>query len=80
MGIRVRKFDQMCRQFLEQHPNGIIVSLGSGVDYRFGRIDNNQCYFVDLDFPEVLEFRKLNHSDINAEYIDWTIRFGLFVD
>ncbi|NHJ01816.1 MAG: class I SAM-dependent methyltransferase [Candidatus Heimdallarchaeota archaeon] len=59
MGIRVRKFDEMCRQFLEQHPNGIIVSLGSGIDYRFGRIDNNQCYFVDLDFPEVLEFRKL---------------------
>ncbi|MFX1548563.1 MAG: class I SAM-dependent methyltransferase, partial [Promethearchaeota archaeon] len=59
MGIRVRKFDQMCRQFIEKHPNGIIVSLGSGIDYRFGRIDNNRCYFVDLDFPEVLEFRKL---------------------
>ncbi|MFX0086135.1 MAG: class I SAM-dependent methyltransferase [Candidatus Hodarchaeota archaeon] len=59
MGIRARKFDQMCRQFIEQHPNGIIVSLGSGIDYRFGRIDNNRCYFVDLDFPEVLDFRKL---------------------
>jgi len=59
MGIRVKKFDQMCRQFLEQHPNGIIVSLGSGLDYRFGRIDNNQCYFVDIDFPEVLKFKKL---------------------
>ncbi len=59
MAIRVRKFDQMCRQFIKQHPNGIIVSLGSGVDNRFGRIDNNQCYFVDLDFPEVLEFKKV---------------------
>jgi O-methyltransferase involved in polyketide biosynthesis len=59
MAIRVRKFDQMCRQFIEQHPNGIIVSLGSGVDNRFGRIDNNQCYFVDIDFPEVLEFKKI---------------------
>ncbi|MFX1315267.1 MAG: class I SAM-dependent methyltransferase [Promethearchaeota archaeon] len=58
MGIRVRKFDQMCRQFIEQHPNGIIVSLGSGVDNRFGRIDNKQCYFVDLDFPDVIEFKK----------------------
>ncbi|MFH0760997.1 MAG: class I SAM-dependent methyltransferase [Bacteroidota bacterium] len=59
MGIRVRKFDQMCLQFLERHPNGIIVSLGSGLDYRFGRINNNQYYFVDIDFPEVLEFKKL---------------------
>jgi O-methyltransferase involved in polyketide biosynthesis len=58
MAIRVRKFDQMCRQFIEQHPNGIIVSLGSGVDNRFGRIDNNQCYFVDIDFPEVIKFKK----------------------
>lgn len=57
--IQVRKFDQMCRQFLEQHPNGIIVSLGSGLDYRLGRIDNNQCYFVDLDLPDVLEFKKV---------------------
>ncbi len=58
MGIRTRKFDQMCRQFLKQNPKGIIVSLGSGLDYRFGRIDNGHCYFVDLDFPEMLEFRK----------------------
>ncbi len=58
MAVRVRKFDQMCRHFLEQHPNGIIVSLGSGLDHRLGRIDNNQCYFVDIDFPEVLEFKK----------------------
>ena len=48
----------MCKQFLEQHPDGIIVSLGSGVDNRFGRIDNSRCYFVDLDFPEVIEFKK----------------------
>jgi len=58
MGIRARKFDQMCRQFLEQNPKGIIVSLGSGLDYRFGRIDNGHCYFVDLDLPGILEFRK----------------------
>ncbi len=59
MAVRVRKFDQMCRQFLEQHPDGIIVSLGSGIDNRFARIDNNLCAFVDIDFPEVLEFKKI---------------------
>ncbi len=58
IGVRVRKFDQMCRQFLERHPNGIIVSLGSGIDNRFERVDNNQCSFVDLDFPEVIKFKK----------------------
>jgi len=58
MAIRVRKFDRMCKQFLEHHPGGIIVSLGSGIDNRFGRIDNNECYFADIDFPKVIEFKK----------------------
>lgn len=59
IGIRGRKFDQMCRDFLTHNPNGIIIGLGSGLDYRFGRIDNGQCYYVDLDLPDVLEFKKL---------------------
>lgn len=58
MAVRVRKFDEMCRQFLDRSPDGIIVNMGSGLDNRFGRIDNNQCYFVDLDFPEVIAFKK----------------------
>ncbi len=58
MGIRVRKFDNMCRQFLDKNPEGIIVSIGSGLDYRFGRIDNGRCCYVDLDFAEIIEFRK----------------------
>lgn len=59
MAVRARKFDQICRGFLENHPNGIIVSLGAGLDNRFRRIDNNRCHFVDLDFPEVIEFKQL---------------------
>ncbi len=49
--VRVRKFDRMCQQFLSASPNGIIISLGSGIDHRFGRIDNGTCTFIDLDFP-----------------------------
>jgi O-methyltransferase involved in polyketide biosynthesis len=56
--IRVRKYDRMCQEFINQHPKGIIVSLGAGLDYRFGRIDNGQFTFIDVEFPEVLEFKK----------------------
>lgn len=56
--IRIRKFDRMCQQFLSNHPKGIVVSLGAGVDYRFGRIDNGQFTFIEIDFPEVCEFKK----------------------
>jgi methyltransferase (TIGR00027 family) len=56
--VRVRKFDQICLHFLRQSPAGIIVSLGAGLDYRFGRIDNGQCTLIELDLPDVLEFKK----------------------
>jgi len=57
--VRVRKYDQMCRQFLNLHPNGIIVSLGSGLDHRFGRIDNGTCILVEIDLPEVIAFKRM---------------------
>ena len=57
--VRVRKYDQMCRQFLSVHPNGIIVSLGSGLDHRFGRIDNETCSLVEIDLPEVIAFKRM---------------------
>jgi O-methyltransferase involved in polyketide biosynthesis len=56
--IRGRKFDQMCSEFLAQNPNGIIACLGAGLDYRFGRIDNGKCTVVEVEFPEVLDFKK----------------------
>lgn len=56
--IRGRKFDKMCMQFLSENPSGIVVSLGAGLDYRLGRIDNGKCTMVDIDFPEVSLFKK----------------------
>lgn len=56
--IRVRKMDQMCKEFLKDHPKGVVVSLGSGLDYRFARIDNGQFTLVELDLSEVFDFKK----------------------
>ena len=55
--VRGRKFDRMCLSFLEKHRDGIIVSLGAGLDYRFVRIDNSACRFVEIDLPEVISFK-----------------------
>ena len=55
--IRARKFDRMCTDFLGKHPKGIVVSLGAGLDNRFLRIDNGQCLFIELDLPEVIDFK-----------------------
>jgi O-methyltransferase involved in polyketide biosynthesis len=56
--LRVREFDRQARAFLAEHPDGVIVDLGCGLDTRFERIDNGQAKWYGLDLPEVIALRK----------------------
>ncbi len=56
--LRIREFDRLARAFLAEHPEGVIVDLGCGLDTRFERIDNGQAAWCGLDLPEVIELRK----------------------
>ena len=58
MLLRMREFDRMARAFLAEHPDGVIVDLGCGLDTRFERIDNGRVEWCGLDLPEVIELRK----------------------
>ncbi len=56
--LRIREFDRLARAFLAEHPSGVIVDLGCGLDTRFERLDNGQVEWYGLDLPEVIELRK----------------------
>lgn len=56
--LRMREFDRRARAFLAEHPAGVIVDLGCGLDTRFERVDNGQVAWYGLDLPEVIEMRK----------------------
>ncbi len=56
--LRMREFDRLALAFLAEHPTGVIVDLGCGLDTRFERIDNGQVEWYGLDLPEVIELRK----------------------
>jgi len=56
--MRVRRFDEYVQDFLARFPNGVVVSIGCGLDDRFSRIDNGQVIFYDLDFPGVIAMRR----------------------
>ena len=58
VNLRARKYDQYAQDFLQRKPEGIIVNLGCGLDPRFQRIDDGKLSFYDLDFPEVIAFKK----------------------
>jgi methyltransferase (TIGR00027 family) len=56
--LRIRQFDRYVLGFLKKHPTGTVVSMGSGLDTRFERVDNGKGHWFDLDLPEVIETRR----------------------
>lgn len=55
--MRVREFDRCTQTFLAAQPDGVVVSLGCGLDTRFHRVDNGTVTWYDLDLPEVMVVR-----------------------
>ena len=58
IALRARKYDQLCREFLEEHPDGLILNLGCGFDTRFWRLGGGDLEFWELDLPGILGFKK----------------------
>lgn len=56
--LRIRQFDRYVIAFLQKYPAGTVVSMGSGLDTRFERVDNGKVRWFDLDLPEVIETRR----------------------
>ena len=60
---RAKKLDAATRAFLVEHPNGVVLHLGCGLDSRFWRVDNGQVEWYDLDMPLVIELRQQFYAD-----------------
>ncbi|WP_206244629.1 class I SAM-dependent methyltransferase [Novosphingobium terrae] len=61
--VRGQWFDRMVRQWLERHKDGLIVSIGSGLDTRANRLmperhDLGGTDWVDIDAAEVVALRQ----------------------
>lgn len=72
--LRTRRFDAAVAAFLRDQPDGIIVSLGCGLDTRFERVDNGRAQWIEIDLPEVIELRrKLLHEEQRRRFIPCSI-------
>lgn len=60
---RAKAMDKQVKRFIRINPNCVIVSVGCGLDTRFSRVDNGKITWYNLDFPEVIEQRKLFFED-----------------
>jgi O-methyltransferase involved in polyketide biosynthesis len=55
---RAAKIDQLLTRWLERHPDGLIVSLGEGLETQARRVDNGRMRWVTVDLPAVIELRQ----------------------
>ncbi len=58
LALRARHYDQSARQFLAQHPEGLVVSLGAGFDTRFWRIGADADRYTEVDLPDVVQTKR----------------------
>ena len=56
--VRAVNFDNEIRSYLYRWPEASVVSIGSGLDTTFFRVDNGRLKWYDLDLPEIIELRR----------------------
>jgi O-methyltransferase involved in polyketide biosynthesis len=55
---RAAKIDQILKAWLERHPDGLIVSLGEGLETQARRVDNGRMRWLTVDLPAAIELRQ----------------------
>jgi O-methyltransferase involved in polyketide biosynthesis len=61
--LRSAILDSWVRAFLDRHPAGTVVEIGTGLNTRFERVDNGTVHWIDLDLPDVIELRGAFFAD-----------------
>ena len=56
-GIRQRVLIHGIKKYIENHPEATIINLGCGLDTSFNLVDNGKITWINLDLPEVINFR-----------------------
>ncbi|MGV0027000.1 class I SAM-dependent methyltransferase [Phormidesmis priestleyi] len=55
--LRGLELDRWVKAFLADHPDGLVVEIGSGLNTRFERVDNGRVRWFDLDMPDSMKVR-----------------------
>lgn len=79
---RAAAIDDLLRHWLERHPDGLIVSLGEGLEAQAHRVDNGRMRWLSVDLPVAIELRehflpptrRFSHVASNALERDWMDR------
>ena len=56
--VRSTNMDRYIQRFMKQHPDGVIVQLGAGLETTFYRNDNGKTQWYEVDLPTVITYRE----------------------
>ncbi|WP_419757536.1 class I SAM-dependent methyltransferase [Acidisoma sp.] len=58
LAVRAAAIDRAVRLWLETHPDGLVVSLGEGLETQAQRVDNGRMRWLSVDLPEAIRLRE----------------------
>jgi O-methyltransferase involved in polyketide biosynthesis len=58
LAVRAAAIDRALRLWLETHPDGLVVSLGEGLETQARRVDNGRMRWLSVDLPEAIALRE----------------------
>jgi O-methyltransferase involved in polyketide biosynthesis len=70
LSCRSMIIDSIARSVVDTDPDITVVSFGSGIDFRYNRIDNGKIAWFDIDMPAVIDLRRqLYHEGPRLRFI-----------
>lgn len=67
MAVRAKIIDEICRRYIAQNHNIIVIHLGCGLDSRCLRVNTDNVKWYDIDFENVINLRKQFYGE-NEKY------------
>jgi O-methyltransferase involved in polyketide biosynthesis len=58
LAARAIEIDRALRSWLGRHPDGIVVSLGEGLETQSRRVDNGRMRWLTVDLPDAIRLRE----------------------
>jgi O-methyltransferase involved in polyketide biosynthesis len=82
--VRAKLIDAVITHWLQRHPDGLIVSLGEGLETQRCRVDNGRMQWLTVDLPSAIRLRerflpaggRFRHLAASATEPDWMDAIG----
>jgi hypothetical protein len=58
LAARAAQIDRSLRDWLTRHPDGLVVSLGEGLETQAERVDNGRMRWLSVDLPQAMALRE----------------------